>query len=287
MQVLQLFGILIIVNALACAGWFISHDKSLGAGGVSVLIISVVAGLALTFNERAIEITFGKVATLKAAAQQATTDAKEIAAIRQRVEAQAATLDLVAKESSDAKRLLGELRDENKKADEKLKLLEQKTSEIFRLPDGRTKMGGMITGDPSVLKDSFDRMLAAHKEKKFDVAYGEAKAGIQMLEDSKKVLTGAFISTGGNFTAEGVATLYTFGADLAQRFSEHDKALDWAKKALVTMASPERKALLVTALLNAKKTEEAQKLVEETMAAKGEDADKFKALLQEIGVLKK
>src|SRR5437868_3594295 len=107
MQILQLIGVLIMINTLTCAGWAMSHDKPLGATGISLVIIGIVAGLALTFHERAIEITFGKVASLKAAAQQATNDANEISAIRQRVEAQAATLDLVAKEAADAKRLLG------------------------------------------------------------------------------------------------------------------------------------------------------------------------------------
>lgn len=286
MQILQLIGVLIIVNSLTCAGWFVAHDKALGGGGITLVIFSIVAGLALTFHERAIEITFGKVATLKAAAQQATTDAKEIAAIRQRVEAQAATLDLVAKESADAKRLLDGLREENKKADEKLKLLEQKTSEIYRLPDGRTRMGGMITGEPSVLKEHFDRMIAEYKAQKWQAAYDAAKAGIKVFEDSKKAEGGVAMTTG-SVTAEGVAALYSVGAELAQRFSDHDDALTWAEKAVATLPTPERKALLVTALLNAKKPEAAQKLVEDTLAEKNEASERFTALLQEIGVLKK
>ncbi len=286
MQILQLIGVLIIVNSLTCAGWFVAHDKSLGAGGTTLVIFSLVAGLALTFHERAIEITFGKVATLKAAAQQATTDAREIAAIRQRVEAQAATLDLVAKESSDAKRLLDGLREENKKADEKLKLLEQKTSEIYRLPDGRTRMGGMITGEPSVLKEHFERMVAEYKAQRFQTAYDAAKAGIKVYEESKKAEGGVAMTTGG-VTAEGAAILYSVGAELAQRFGEHDNALGWAEKAVTAAPTSERKALLVTTLLNSKKPEEAQKMIDETLAKKDEASEKFRTLLQEIGILKK
>ncbi len=286
MQILQLIGVLIIVNSLTCAGWFVAHDKSLGGGGVTLVIFSIVAGLALTFHERAIEITFGKVATLKAAAQQATTDAKEISVIRQRVEAQAATLDLVAQASADAKRLLDGLREENKKADEKLKLLEEKTSEIYRLPDGRTRMGGMITGEPSVLKEYFDRMIAEYKAQRFESAYDSAKAGIKVYEDSKKAEGGVAMTTGG-VTPESVAILYSVGAELAQRLSDHANALMWAEAAVATIPTPERKALLVTALLNSKKQKEAEKLVEETLSKKDEASEKFKTLLQEIGVLKK
>lgn len=286
MQILQLIGVLIIVNSLTCAGWFVAHDKTLGAGGIALVVFSIVAGLALIFNEKAVEISFGKIATLKAAAQQATTDAKEIAAVRQRVEAQAATLDLVAKESADAKRLLGSLREENKNADEKLKLLDQKTAEIYRLPDGRTRMGNMITGNPSVLQEQFDRMITFYKDKKFEDAYAAAKVGIKTFEDSKKAEQGVSMSAG-SVNPEAVAVLYSVGAELAQRFSEHPKALEWAEKAVLTAPSPERKALLVTALFNEKKPEAAQKLVDETLAQKNEESDQFKALLQDIGVLKK
>lgn len=250
------------------------------------MILSIVAGLALTFHERAIEITFGKVATLKAAAQQATTDAKEIAAIRQRVEAQAATLDLVAKESSDAKRLLDELRKENTKADEKLKLLEQKTSEIFRLPDGRTRMGSMITGEPSVLRAQFDKMVSEYKAQRFQAAYEAAKEAVKTYEDSKRAEGGVAMTTGG-VTPEGVAMLYGVAAEVAQRFSDHELALAWAEKAVAAGPTPERKALLVTTLLNMKRPEAAQKLIEETMAEKNDASQKFKAMLEEIGVLKR
>lgn len=51
------------------------------------------------------------------------------------MEAQAATLDLVAKESADAKRLLDELREENGKAEDKLKRIEQKTLETAQLAE--------------------------------------------------------------------------------------------------------------------------------------------------------
>jgi hypothetical protein len=54
------------------------------------------------------------------------------------VEAQAATLDLVAKEAADAKRLLGELESANKKADEKVSLIERKTAEAMKLAEPAT-----------------------------------------------------------------------------------------------------------------------------------------------------
>ena len=166
MQVLQLIGVLIIVNALTCAGWFVSHDNKLTPGGIALLAITMVVGLALVFHERAIEITFGKFASIKAAAQQATTDANEIAAIRERVEAQAATLDLVAKESSEAKKLLGQLKAATTTADEKLALLEKKTAETAKLaePAQLQFAGNSKYRRERVLRD---RNLQSHKKRSF------------------------------------------------------------------------------------------------------------------------
>jgi len=147
-------------------------------------------------------------------------------------------------------------------------------------------MGGMITGEPSVLKEHFDRMIAEYKAQRFQAAYDSAKAGIKVYEESKKAEGGVAMTTGG-VTPEGVAILYSVGAELAQRLSDHASALMWAESAVVTIPTPERKALLVTALLNSKKQKEAEKLVEETLAQKDEASEKFKTLLQEIGVLKK
>ena len=203
MQILQLVGVLIIVNALTCAGWFVANSKPLDGGGITLLGIAMVAGLALTFHERAIEITFGKVATLKAAAQQATTDAKEITAIRQRVEAQAATLDLVAKESADAKRLLKDLREENIKADDKLKLLEQRTMETAKLAEPTKLTLKATVRNPEVKELCVTVFFEASKNEalgrlEFDVAVvGDSTATITKLWPSLKA--GAFQSGDGSF----------------------------------------------------------------------------------------
>lgn len=65
MQMLQLIGVLIIINTLTFYGYFFAYEKPFGGAGIALLIIAIVAGLALTFHKRAIEITFGKIATLR------------------------------------------------------------------------------------------------------------------------------------------------------------------------------------------------------------------------------
>ena len=138
----EFVGLLMIVLALGIGCWRLFKGRKVPGSGLALLVLACFIGVALVLNKRVSELSFGKLATLKAAVTQAQSDAEQIAAVRQRVEAQAATLDLVAKESADAKRLLGELRKENKIADTKLRALEEKTSDFTQLPDGRVITGG-------------------------------------------------------------------------------------------------------------------------------------------------
>ena len=286
---LQLLGIIIIANSLIVSGWWLLNGKPWSVGLGTLLILALVVGLALIFNERAIEISFGKVATLKAAAAQAQTDANEIAKIRERVEAQAATMDLVAKESAEAKKLLAQLSEQNKIAEEKLQSITEKTSQIKKLPDGRSMFGNYISGQPDVLLSECNLMLGRYAKKEFEKAFDSANKAIELYEASELALrgVGAVIVTGGSINIEGVATLYGVGAELAQRNGKPDLALKWSRKAVATIPTPQNRALLVTTLLNYKGQEEAQKIIAD--AQKGDSADdkKLIELLLEFGVLKK
>ncbi|MBI4793682.1 MAG: hypothetical protein HY789_13350, partial [Deltaproteobacteria bacterium] len=98
---LQLLGIVLIVSSLVFAAYWIAKQKPAKTAMLFLCAISVFAGMFLTMNERATEITIEKVGTIKAAAHQATVDAKQIAEIKERILAQGATVDLVAKEAAE------------------------------------------------------------------------------------------------------------------------------------------------------------------------------------------
>jgi hypothetical protein len=123
-SMLQLFGILIIVNILIIDSWWLWNQKSWSSTAVMFLIFltafTFLAGLVLIFNQRAIELSYGKYGSLKVAAEQAEVDAKEIAEIRKRVETQSATVDLVAEQATQAKELSEEVARKNVKAEERL-----------------------------------------------------------------------------------------------------------------------------------------------------------------------
>lgn len=288
-SMLQLLGIIIIANSFIISAWWLFNGKPWGIGLGTLLILALVVGLAFIFNERAIEISFGKVATLKAAAAQAQSDAKEIAKIKERVEAQAATMDLVAKESAEAKKLLADLSEQNKIAEEKLKALTEKTAQIHQLPDGRSMFGNYISGQPSTLLSECNLMLELYRKKEFEKAFESASKAIELYESSELALrnVGAAIVTGGNITEESVATLYSVGSELAQRREKHETALKWARKAVSTVATPQRRALLVTTLLNFNGQEEAQKIMADAQKSDSADDKKLIEVLLEFGVLKK
>jgi hypothetical protein len=117
---MKLIGILLILNGIVVASWWITTQGSHTGAILLLSFLAVFAGLALVLQDRITELTVKGVGTIKAAAERARSDADGIEDIRKRVETQAATMDLVAKESAEAKTLLNNLSEQNKIAEDKL-----------------------------------------------------------------------------------------------------------------------------------------------------------------------
>src|SRR5882762_7403617 len=116
MTMLQLIGLLLIINSLVVAGWCIFQQKPGAVACVTLCLVAVFAGIFLILNDRATEISIKNVGTIKTVTEQAKVDARQIGDIRQRIEAQAATVDAVAKEAADAKKLSEEVEKKNRLA---------------------------------------------------------------------------------------------------------------------------------------------------------------------------
>jgi hypothetical protein len=121
MSFLQILGVLIVVVVIAL---LVSSERPSGVPAIAALVVVLLAGLALALSDRAIELTIEKVGSIKAAAKQAETKLEEIVEIKKRIDAQAATIDLVAKEATTAKALSEELKQKTEKADEKLRQID-------------------------------------------------------------------------------------------------------------------------------------------------------------------
>lgn len=130
---MKLIGILLIVNSLALASYWITSKGSNIAGVTILCLISVFVGIYLLMQERVTELTVKGVGTIKMAAKQAKTDAKIIASLKDRVENQSATIDLVANEASKAKEISEDVAEKNRIAEEKLFKLDKAIDQVKKL----------------------------------------------------------------------------------------------------------------------------------------------------------
>jgi hypothetical protein len=97
---MKLIGILLVFNSLAVSSWWITVHGTHKGAVLTLCFLAVFAGIALVVSDRITEVSMKGVGTIKAAAEQASADANEISALKNRVEAQSATVDLIAKDSA-------------------------------------------------------------------------------------------------------------------------------------------------------------------------------------------
>jgi chromosome segregation ATPase len=131
--ILQIIGLIIIITPISITIWSFIRSKPYAKPMLLVSVISVFIGLPLIIINRITEITVGRVGTIKAATKQVTLDAEEVSKLRKRVESQSATIDLVAQNATDAKKLSTEaknlyedLSNKNILADKELKNISKK-----------------------------------------------------------------------------------------------------------------------------------------------------------------
>jgi hypothetical protein len=122
---LKLLGIALILVSISFTGWWIARLRPAKNPMVVLCLIAVLAGLVLIMNERATELAIPNVENIKAVAQQAVIDAQEISALKERIAAQAATVDLIARDAEEARRIVEEAACKYLEAEKRLKLLDQ------------------------------------------------------------------------------------------------------------------------------------------------------------------
>lgn len=122
---MKLIGILLVLNSLALSSWWIMTHGSHKGYVLTLCFLAVFAGIALLISDRITEFSMKGIGTMKAAVSQATADANVVGELKNRVEAQSATVDLIAKDAADAKQLVNALSEKNSKAEEKLSQLDK------------------------------------------------------------------------------------------------------------------------------------------------------------------
>ena len=106
---MKIVGILLIFNALFLATWWVCTNHPYKTWAIFAGLVAIFVGVYFTVQDRAIEISIEKVGTIKAAAEQATIDAQAVTALRNRIESQSATVDLVAQSATKAHKLIEDL----------------------------------------------------------------------------------------------------------------------------------------------------------------------------------
>jgi hypothetical protein len=108
---MKILGIVLIVLGFGSMFWcaVVNHQNKGLITGIG--LIAIFVGVFSVLNYRVTEFTINNIGTIKAAADQATTDANAIAELRKRIESQSATIDIVAQSAQKAHKFIEELRE--------------------------------------------------------------------------------------------------------------------------------------------------------------------------------
>ena len=132
--------------------------------------------------------------------------------------------------------------------------LDQRTSGIEKLPDGRSKIGSIITGKPYIVIEGHNQAVKFLHKNDFSTAFQHSKHAIEAFELSLKVessIKSVYLDT------PKIAKLYFVGAWSANRIKEHPLALQWAEKANKTEPNLERLLLFAITLYNVNEPDKA------------------------------
>jgi tetratricopeptide (TPR) repeat protein len=127
-----------------------------------------------------------------------------------------------------------------------LRDLDQRTSDVEKLPDGRTKFGTVITGQPKAVIEAFGLAVQSYTNRDYARALNQARTGIEAFEAS--TVEGSLVS--GEITPNAKGILYRIAGHSAQCLGSNILANQYAEKAVVVDPIKESRLLLATTLAN-------------------------------------
>lgn len=145
-----------------------------------------------------------------------------------------------------------------------LKDLDQRTSGIEKLPDGRTKLGHFVSGHPSIVIQEHEAAVHYFRKHDYEHALEHSENAIKVYEDTKKV---KYSMSTGDLKPEAIGKIYRLATISAQRLSRSQLAHNYAEKAANAHSSPENKALLSTTFANLLRFEKALQWITEALNA--------------------
>lgn len=351
---LQLIGILLILNTLVSGVWWTAQNRAWSAGLAAFAGLGLIAGLTLAFHQRLLEIVRADVGDISAAARKAQDEAKAVTELREKMEIEIgelkrlagksaptppvektapAVVEDVAPELTDLREKLAANATEIERLGKQLDEARQRAAEMgaaaaapsaaaapeatvpgekpaspappaapsattVELPRGLPKSREILPPSDTKsrdrdhaalqkgrLKQRFEEAIEFHKKEQDGLAYVAAKACVELYESSKDAGKKDGPDLGG-VTADGAAAIYSVAAEICQRVDQHERAVEWAQRAVALHPSPERKALLATTYLNFKMRDEADKIIEEANSGYDAASLELRKLLIDFGVIK-
>jgi hypothetical protein len=167
---IQLVGILMILNTLALSAWWLATGHPYPKSLIVLCTIACAVGLALVFYERGFDLDLLGNAKFRVAAQQAVADANEIAEIKKRVENQSATVDLAVTKAVEAEREIAETKKRVEAQSDAVSSVVRKTADVERVAKDLSEKNQMAEEKLSALQ----RAVTAGNS-----AVGELKAYVQ------------------------------------------------------------------------------------------------------------
>ena len=180
---MKLLGILIILNSLTLTVYWIIGEHSHKGWIITIGIVSIIVGISFTLHERALEITFKGIGSIKASAQQAEIDAKTVSELKDRVEAQSATVDLVAQNAAEARKITVEVAERNKEMEKKvieLSKLISKASDKLQELENITEFSKVAIAAQNDDRYAFDKLISWVGDNTFEFWELAANAAIKI-----------------------------------------------------------------------------------------------------------
>ena len=256
---MQFVGLLLIVNSLAGGAWWVASGRP-QATVLPICVAAMTLGVFLIIYDRT------------AAHPPGPGTAP----------GQAVSSEDMAHQIAEARTLLEDLRDQTAAADWHLKQLDEHVKSMEVLPDGRSRIGNTVIGQPVTLIAKLEELKKVPADHSSE-ALALAQECIRIYESTRDHLGGVVIASG-DIGPDMIGGLYVTAATTAQRMDDHDHALEWARAAVAVRATPERQFLLVTTLINKNLANEASDIIHQVLKAGGPDAAKFRQLLDQYKI---
>lgn len=230
----KLFGVLLIINALVATAWWTLGENPHKSWAFGVCLAAMFAGAFLILQDRATEITIKGVGTIKSAAEQATTDAKAIAELRDRMQAQSATVDLVAQQATGAANLAQELSQKTNAAESKLHEVDEALTSARRELeeiDKITEFTRIVVAAQNGDREAFDR-LGHYASEQSDLSRLAADAYVGICSTYGGVIEPGFLNLSSPSDLESLARdkVREFYVSLPSIYHAHAVHIIWKRE---------------------------------------------------------